>query len=116
MPLQLDQLARYLEGKARAKKPVTYREVVDHFELEPLTEAWTTHSLAGAFEQLDQQDANADRPFRTAMVYSKERSMPGPGFFHSLETRKGIVALNDDRRLEVYTHEYKATIAYNWPS
>lgn len=68
MPLQLNRLAAYLEGKAKAKRTVYYSEVVSHFNLEPLTEAWLSHELAAAFERLDIEDTNAERPFRTSVV------------------------------------------------
>lgn len=108
------ELAKYLEDKARAKKPVFYRDVVAHFDLIPLTDAWTNHPLADAFDVLDRQDADAGRPFRTSMVISKERGMPGPGFFKSLEQLKGTVARNDRQRLDVSIAEMNAAIKYPW--
>jgi hypothetical protein len=70
--VQLNQLAAYLEGKAKARRTAYYGEVVAHFGLPALDGAWTSHPLCHAFGVLDAQDAEAKRPFRTSVVVAKE--------------------------------------------
>lgn len=73
----LENRARRLGGDA----PIFYGDLAAHFGLPPVTEAWSAHPLSAMFEQLDQEDARTSRPFRTALVISRERNMPGEGFF-----------------------------------
>jgi hypothetical protein len=83
----------FLEDRARSlgeDAPLFYSDLAAHFGLPPITDAWFTHPLSGMFEQLDQEDEQLARPFRTALVISKERSIPGEGFFKALVRIRGL--------------------------
>ena len=112
--MQLNQLAAYLENKAKSQQTVFYSEVVSHFGLPSLDGAWNNHPLSKAFHVLDQQDANAKRPFRTSVVIGKESNIPGPGYFTSLASLKSVFTNNESQRLTAFTSELKAALAYPW--
>ena len=82
------QVAAFLEDRARNLDfndvPIFYGDLAAHFGLPSMTEAWSTHPLCGLFEELDVEDAKHGRPFRTVLVVSQERSIPGPGFFKTV--------------------------------
>src|SRR5689334_657605 len=69
----LEDRARHLAGQA----PVFYGDVAAHFGLPPVTEAWSAHPLSSIVDELDNEDAKRSRPFRTALVLSEDRSIPG---------------------------------------
>ena len=72
------------------------------------------HPLQTAFDQLDREDAEACRPFRTSVVIAKETNMPGDGFFKSLRELKGVKANSEKQRLEVFTRELTAAMNHKW--
>lgn len=112
--MKLDELAAYLESKAKSKRTVFYSDLVTHFALPPLDDAWIDHPLARAFAVLDQQDADAKRPFRTSVVIAKETNMPGSGYFKSLSALKGVRTNTEKQRLEVFARELQAAMDYPW--
>ena len=112
--MQLNKLAAHLEAKAKAKKTAYYSDIAAHFGLPPLDGAWNSHPLCAAFDALDRQDADAKRPFRTSVVVAKGSNMPGPGYFSSLAALKGILTSNDSQRIEAFSHELNAAMAYPW--
>ena len=112
--MDLDELARYLEEKAKTKRTVYYSELVSRFRLPPLDGAWMGHPLQRAFDTLDREDAEAHRPFRTSLVIAKETYMPGDGYFKSLFELKGMSAKSEKQRLEVFTQELSAAMKHKW--
>jgi hypothetical protein len=104
-----------LVNVARKRSLITYGELVHELGLPSMDGAWAAHPLASIFETLDQEDANAKRPFHTTVVVkskSKNRDQtPGSGYYEALERLKGIQARNSLRRLEVFTHELQALYA-----
>jgi hypothetical protein len=112
--MDLEKLARFLEDKARRKRTIYYSELATQFGLPPLDGAWVGHPLARAFDTLDREDAELHRPFRTSMVISKEKNMPGDGYFTSLFELKGIHAKSEKQRLEVFSQELSAAMNYKW--
>jgi len=112
--VDLDKLARFLEDKAKRKRTVYYSELVTQFGLPPLDGAWIGHPLERAFDKLDREDAGAHRPFRTSLVVSKEKNMPGDGYFKSLSELKGIHAKSEKQRLEAFLQELSAAMNYKW--
>lgn len=113
-PQQLSELVAYLEELARRNAtPVTYSDVVRKFRLPKLTEAWTSHPLARVFENLDAEDHEARRPFRTTLVVQAARpGIPGDGYYHSLSQRRGIKATSRSARLKAHRNELKALYEY----
>lgn len=108
-------IAAHLERAAKQQKTVFYGDLTAHFGLPPLDGAWSSHPLAAVFGVLDQEDAIAKRPFRTAVVVRREDRVPGDGFFQALELLRGIKARNSDKKLEVFIAELKAVYAFPWP-
>lgn len=109
-------IGAYLEGLAKLRKIVNYGQLVSHFGLPQLDGAWVAHPLSGIFDVIDQQDAIAKRPFRTALVVGVTSGFPGAGFFEALEKLKGI---QDPRtpmaREALWVSELSATHNYQWP-
>jgi hypothetical protein len=78
------QVGEFLEERVRRlgeNAPIFYGDLANHLSLPPVTNAWSEHPLCAIFDQLDEDDAKHNRPFRTALVISRERNMPGEGFF-----------------------------------
>ena len=100
-------LAKYLQNIARTGQPVHYIDVTEHFGLPRPNSNWRNHILCKLFIQLDEEDAGARRPFRTAMVTRKKDKVPGQGFFLSLHYLRKIpvpttlIAKRGIHRLEV---------------
>lgn len=108
------RIGLFLEERARNRRTVYYSEVVDRFGLPPLDGAWLSHPLSGIFEVLDQEDARNHRPFRSVVVISRQRNMPGDGFFEALGRLRGIQTSNEQQRLEAFSRELTATFDYPW--
>ena len=107
----------YLEDRARrlgGSAPLFYSDLATHFGLPPVTDAWFTHQLCGIFEQLDQEDERLSRPFRTALVISKERSMPGEGFFKTVVRLRGLARppRTENDKLKLYVDELNSLLRY----
>jgi hypothetical protein len=109
-----DQVGLFLEEKARNRRTVYYSDIVAHFGLPPMDGLWASHPLSRIFEFLDREDAMSNRPFRSAVVISKKRDMPGNGFFEALERFRGIQTSNEQQRLEAFRNERDATFGYPW--
>ena len=78
------QVGEYLEWRARTlgtEAPLYYDLLANHFSLPEVTKDWSKHPLCRIFEQLDEEDALAGRPFRTVLVISQKQMIPGPSFF-----------------------------------
>jgi hypothetical protein len=74
-----DHLREELLKQIRTALPVTYEELADRLALSPPR---TIHRLAGALEQLMDEDIAAGRPLLAALVVSKARpGLPARGFF-----------------------------------
>lgn len=112
MTTKADQIGEFLEAQARKNCPLTYGQLLEAFpDLPPLTGAWLSHPLCDIFGQLDAQDHAAGRPFRTVLVFAKETSIPGQGFFDTLARyRKQKIAKS--QQIDVWVKEIKAIKAY----
>ena len=78
------QVGSFLEERARrlgGNASICYGELAAQLSLPAVTDAWFTHPLCNIFEQMDVEDAKLGRPLRTVLVFSRERNMPGEGFF-----------------------------------
>ncbi len=80
-------VAEYLEAHLRehgSSKLLHYSDLTAEFEdLPSLSGAWRSHPLCRIFDELDREDADFNRPFRTAIVVNRETFQPGPGFYES---------------------------------
>lgn len=110
----LEERVRQLGGNA----PVFYSDLAAHFGMPPVTEAWSAHPLCGILGQLDEEDARLRQPFRTTLVISKERNMPGDGFF------KTYLGLNphvrppktDNDKMNLFVTELNRVLSHYAPS
>ena len=78
------QVGKYLEVRARTlgrDAPIYYGALANHFSLPEVIKDWSKHPLCKMFEQLDEEDAAAGRPFRTVLVISEKQMIPGSSFF-----------------------------------
>lgn len=100
-----DHLMQLLKTK-RARAVVTYNGLADALGLPRVNEGWRGHPFCKVFEELDDEDAKAGRPFRTALVINDTYNMPGEGFFHTLQQMKKLkVPRDENKRLRIYMKE-----------
>jgi hypothetical protein len=101
-----------LEKKCAMGDPIFYQQVVNEFpDLPPLTGNWKSHPLCSIFGDLDSEDHRKDRPFRTAIVCTKENGRPGPGFFEEASRLRSRTILKADQD-EFWITEFNAVCAY----
>jgi hypothetical protein len=98
MSAMADKIGRYLESRAREsgeERFVFYNDLAALFKLPEVDERWQQHPLCGIFDELDYEDNQKNRPFRTALVVSRAKNIPGPGFFKTVSLlRKPTPKLN----------------------
>jgi hypothetical protein len=106
------EVGQYLEKQAKIGEPITYTDVIRKFpDLPLLTAAWRSHPLCGIFGELDKEDHVKQRPFRTALVFAKETSRPGQGFFDTVTNLRGKTILKSEQD-KVWIAEVDALRAY----
>jgi hypothetical protein len=118
MSVNPNLVGSYLESrlKSRPHKPATYSEIATNFGLPNFDGAWAAHPLSAIFEVLDQQDANANRPFRTSVVIGINSNAPGPGLYEALERLKSIPdPKTKTAREQLWISELNAAYIYPWP-
>jgi hypothetical protein len=118
MPVDPNLVGTYLEAKLKARPQQTsnYTDVASRFGLPEFDGAWNAHPLSQIFEVLDQQDANANRPFRTSVVVGVSGNSPGSGLFEALERLKGIAdPVTEIAREQLWITELNAAYGYPWP-
>ena len=115
LPVNPDVVGRELESVARRGGQIHYSQLVEQFGLPPLDGAWLSHPLAMIFEVLDQQDATANRPFRTSVVVDVKDNRPGNGLYEALERLKGIPNPGTPNAQEaIWIAELNAAHNYKW--
>jgi hypothetical protein len=87
----LKQIATFLENTAKKQQVVYYSDLAAKFHMPPI-HGWNSHPLRQIFDDLDQEDANLKRPFRTVVVWAKDstRIGPGNGFYEALEKYRHV--------------------------
>ena len=109
-------IARYLEELARGSRTTTYSELAERFGLPAMEGTWNSHPLCQVFDALDQEDANAGRPLRTAVVIRKDMNMPDSGYFESRTKYKGGAPITTDKeRLKAWLSDLSDVFNYKWP-
>ena len=113
-PQQLSELVAFLEDLARRRAAtVTYGDIAHRFQLPELTDVWSTHPLAPVFDNLDAQDHDMERPFRTTLVVNADRlGLPGSNYFDSLARRRSIRAKSRLDQFRVHRQELQALYDY----
>ena len=85
-----EDVASALERRAADQELVTYNDFAKEVGLLPVNNLFSNSTLKLFFEQIDYDDAEEHRPFRTAVVVQKGSRRPGSGFFRSIEMLRGI--------------------------
>jgi hypothetical protein len=112
MQTTIKDVGQFLEAQAKLGAPITYSEVIRKFpDLPALGPHWKSHPLCSIFGELDDEDHVKGRPFRTALVYAKETTRPGQGFFDTITSLRGK-AIDKSQQDKVWTDELKSAIAF----
>jgi hypothetical protein len=116
LPVDPTVIGVLLESIAKRKGQIHYSDIVEQFGLPPLDGAWNSHPLSQIFEVLDQEDASANRPFRTSVVVAIESNRPGNGFYEALHRLKNIPdPRTPNARDAIWAREMQAAHSYKWP-
>ncbi len=107
----VEEIGLFLIEKAEMEQFIFYLDVCKHFKLSVDLFPWRLHPLCDLFGSLDEQDARAGRPFRTALVISREHKRPGPGFYAALSKLTGRATLKG-KEDEVWSEEVRAVFSY----
>jgi hypothetical protein len=102
-----------LQEIALAKTTISYGRLIGELGLPELDGPWPSHPLARIFEVLDQEDADAGRPFRTSVVVSQKTNEPGGGFFEALGRLKGT-RVTKQQQTSIWISELNAAHDYPW--
>jgi hypothetical protein len=111
-------IGRFLEARLREKgrdAVLTYGELISHFDdLPEFTGEWFAHPLCNMFGELDIEDAEFNRPFRTAIVVSQRTNFPGDGFFTMYVEHRDPTAQirNDIDRITIHQGELRELAAH----
>lgn len=115
-PINPNAIGAVLEATAKDHRVMNYGRLAEQFNLPPLDGAWSAHPLSSIFEVLDQEDAAANRPFRTSVVVAVETNTPGSGYFEALERLKNILDPGTPAaRDALWADELQAAYNYPWP-
>ncbi|HEY5041458.1 MAG TPA: hypothetical protein VIK53_05590 [Verrucomicrobiae bacterium] len=107
----------FLAEQARLPRddaPIFYNDLASKFGLPPVDKFWATHPLCQIFDSIDREGATNNRPFRTALVISRERGIPGQGFFNTLQELRGTkyVLKDEFEQRRIWQKEFDHVIAY----
>ena len=109
----VNRIGAFLEQRAREATPIFYNDLARGLGLPPVTDAWLSHPLCEIFDALDVDDHAHGRPFRTAMVVNRETSIPGEGFFKTVQSLRKITAPRDPmKRIEFWKKEFDELVAF----
>ena len=110
-------IGAFLEERVRrfgSDAPIYYGDLAAHFAMPPVTGAWFTHPLCAIVGEIDVEDVRLGQPFRTVLVISKERNMPGEGFFKAyLDLNPHVrVPKTDNDKMKLFVGELNNVLAY----
>jgi hypothetical protein len=117
MSVTAQQIGEYLEDRIRShgeNAVVFYNDLAAHFDLPEVDERWQTHPLCKLFDVLDHEDARKKRPFRTALVISRDKQLPGQGFFNMAKALRNPTPRFDSeiQRMRFFVDEVQALVNY----
>ena len=112
-----DTVARFLEQRATLdfnRAPIFYNDLACKLDFPAVDQYWMSHPFCGIFDQLDREDVSAGRPLRTALVVSKDRGLPGDGFFKTMALLRGNTkpATKDTEQMRLWTEELQRLVAH----
>ena len=88
--LSFEELAAALELRATLRQTITYNNLAAELRLPLVNNMFSNHALSSFFEQIDWNDAEEQRPFRTAVVVQESSGRPRTCFYKSVEHHRGI--------------------------
>lgn len=113
---QLQAIGQFLIERAQLGPqdgPIIYRDLARQFGYSPPGKNWSAHPFCQIFAALDQEDTDCQRPFRTVLVVSQSKGMPGPGFFKTVKQFRNIsVPYEEDARREFFRQELECLYQY----
>lgn len=109
-----EQVASALEARAAAQQTISYNDFADEVGLPRPNNLFANSALKAYFEQIDWNDAEEQRPFRTALVVLKGTGRPGLGFYKSVELHRGI-QVSQSGRAEFWQTEISDLFDYYKP-
>ena len=113
-----DNVATFLEHRATNldfdRAPIFYNDLTLQLDLPPVDQYWMSHPLCKVFDLLDREDVGANRPLRTALVISKERNLPGEGFFKTMALLRNHrnPAKDSIAQMKLWADEVRRLLAY----
>lgn len=98
--------------------PIYYGELAAHFNMPPVTEAWSSHPLCAILDQIDQEDARLGQPFRSVLVIGRDSNMPGDGFFKTYVRFNPRIRLprTDNDKQKLFVSELNKVLSHYGPS
>jgi predicted transcriptional regulator len=115
MTTSFEQVTGVLERHAAAGTMIGYNELAEELALPPVNNLFHNSPLNLFFQQIDADDAEEQRPFRTAVVVQKGTKRPGSGFYRSLEALRGI-AISAEDEISVWKKEISDLTTYYSPN
>ena len=112
-----DVVARFLEQRATLDfdhAPIFYNDMASKLNFPAVDEYWSSHPFCGIFDAMDREDVSAGLPLRTALVVSKERGLPGEGFFKTMALlrKRSKPVTNDMEQRRLWIEELQRLIAH----
>lgn len=107
------EIGTVLAETAKKHKTINYSTLCNMFALPPMDGLWNGHPLSEIIEQVDLEDAQKNRPFRSSVLVTKEHHKPGQGLFEALERMKGIKNVKKEHE-KIWMDELAAAYAYKW--
>jgi hypothetical protein len=113
-PSKFTEIRTFLEDRARQGDPIFYNDLAKRFQLPPVTEAWFSHPLCELFGTFDREDHEKGRPFRTALVVSRDKGIPGEGFFKTLNALRGTpYPIRDElKKIKLWKEEFDRLVSF----
>lgn len=110
-----EQVASALEAKAATRETISYNDFADLVGLPRPYNFFANSAMKAYFEQIDYNDAEESRPFRTALVVAKKTGRPSKGFFASLELLRGM-KIPSESEASVWDNEIAELYDYYTPN
>lgn len=105
-------VAETLNFHLRLGEYLTYNELALIHGLPTVNSNWDGHILNKVLKELDREDAEKNRPFRSSCVVRKDTKRPGKGFDASLAVLKRIRVGTKADKEGAYQREFSQAVAY----
>lgn len=111
------EVGSFLENRVRASgvdAVIFYNELASYFDLPEIGEHWKQHPLCKIFEDIDNEDAKYNRPFRTVLVISRDKGRPGKGFYTTVSNlrKPSPRCITDLEKQELFNKELQSLVKH----